>query len=104
MLAGGHGWRLFFYVEFAFAMALLILAFFFVEETSYNRKAFTNPSTPPNEAEKEGVSEIEKGSQQASLAVPPRKSLLQTLSLWGRVDNDVPFFTTMIRSFTYFRT
>ncbi|KAI0901351.1 putative MFS transporter [Annulohypoxylon nitens] len=102
MLAGGHGWRLFFYVEFAFAMALLILAFFFVEETSYNRKAFTNPSTPPNETEKEGVSEIEKGSQQASLAVPPRKSLLQTLSLWGRIDNDVPFFTTMIRSFTYF--
>ncbi|KAI1091190.1 putative MFS transporter [Rostrohypoxylon terebratum] len=102
MLAGGYGWRLFFYVEFAFAMALLILAFFFVEETSYDRKAFTNPPTPPNETEKEGVSEIEKGSQQANLAVPPRKSLLQTLSLWGRIDNDVPFFATMIRSFTYF--
>ncbi|KAI1206137.1 putative MFS transporter [Annulohypoxylon truncatum] len=102
MLAGGYGWRLFFYVEFAFAMALLILAFFFVEETSYNRKAFTYPSTPPNDTEKEGVSEIEKGSQHADLVVPPRKSLLQTLSLWGRVDNDVPFFKTMIRSFTYF--
>ncbi|KAI0880092.1 major facilitator superfamily domain-containing protein [Annulohypoxylon maeteangense] len=102
MLAAGYGWRLFFYVEFAFAMALLILAFFFVEETSYNRAAFTSPSTPPNEIEKEGLSEIEKGSQQADLVVPPRKSLLQTLSLWGRVDNDVPFFTTMIRSFTYF--
>jgi hypothetical protein len=31
MLAGGYSWRLFFYVEIAFAGALLILAFFVVE-------------------------------------------------------------------------
>ncbi|KAI2772111.1 putative MFS transporter [Daldinia loculata] len=102
MLSGGHGWRLFFYVEFAFAIALLILAFFFVEETSYNRQAHAAPSTPPNELEKEGVHEVEKGTQQADLIVPSRKSFLETLSLRGRVDSNVPFFTTMIRSFTYF--
>ncbi|KAI0851931.1 putative MFS transporter [Daldinia vernicosa] len=103
MLSGGHGWRLFFYVEFAFAVALLILAFFFVEETSYNRQAHAAPSTPPNELEKEGAREVEKGTQQADLIVPSRKSFLETLSLRGRVDSNVPFFTTMIRSFSYFR-
>ncbi|KAI8958182.1 putative MFS transporter [Daldinia sp. FL1419] len=102
MLSGGHGWRLFFYVEFAFAVALLILAFIFVEETSYNRRVLAAPSTPPNEPEKEGVHEVEKGVQQAELIVPSRKTFLETLSLRGRVDSDVPFFTTMIRSFTYF--
>lgn len=90
-------------MEFAFAIALLILAFFFVEETSYNRQAHAAPSTPPNELEKEGVHEVEKGTQQADLIVPSRKSFLETLSLRGRVDSNVPFFTTMIRSFTYFR-
>jgi heme exporter protein D len=38
MLAGGYSWRLYFYVEIAFAGALLILAFFVVEETMYDRK------------------------------------------------------------------
>ncbi|KAI2624607.1 putative MFS transporter [Hypomontagnella submonticulosa] len=102
MLAGGYGWRLFFYVEFAFAMALLILAFFFVEETSYDRKAFAAASTPPNEPEKLGAHEVEKGVGQTDLVVPDRKNFVQTLSLRGRVDPDVPFFTTMVRSFTYF--
>ncbi|KAI1481434.1 putative MFS transporter [Daldinia eschscholtzii] len=102
MLSGGFGWRLFFYVEFAFAVALLILAFIFVEETSYDRRVLAAPSTPPNEPEKERAHEIEKGTEPADLIVPPRKSFLETLSLRGRVDSDVPFFTTMIRSFTYF--
>lgn len=35
LLSGGYGWRLFFYVEIAFAGFLLILAFLFVEETAY---------------------------------------------------------------------
>ncbi|KAK6955665.1 hypothetical protein Daesc_003308 [Daldinia eschscholtzii] len=89
-------WRLFFYVEFAFAVALLILAFIFVEETSYDRRVLAAPSTPPNEPEKERAHEIEKGTEPADLIVPPRKSFLETLSLRGRVDSDVPFFTTMI--------
>ncbi|KAI1139892.1 MFS general substrate transporter [Hypoxylon sp. FL0543] len=101
MLSAGYGWRLFFYVYFAFAMALLLLAFIFVEETSYKRQASAAPTSPPNDSEKEGAHEIENGSQQADL-VPPRKSFVQTLSLWGKVDSDVPFFTTMLRSFTYF--
>lgn len=33
---------------------------------------------------------------------PPRKSFVQTLSLWDRVDHDVSFFMTMAGSFTYF--
>ncbi|KAI1381254.1 putative MFS transporter [Hypoxylon crocopeplum] len=102
MLSAGYGWRLFFYVYFAFAMALFILAFFFVEETSYDRNAFAPSSASQSEPEKEGIQEVEKGTQQTDLAVPSRKSFMQTLSLWGRVDSDVPFFATMIRSFTYF--
>ncbi|KAI1802345.1 putative MFS transporter [Daldinia bambusicola] len=102
MLSGGYGWRLFFYVEFAFAVTLLILAFVFVEETSYDRGVLTALVTPPNEPEKERAHEIEKGTQQVDLVVPSRKSFLETLSLRGRVDSNVPFFTTMIRSFTYF--
>src|ERR1700742_2648263 len=55
MLAGGYSWRLFFYVEFAFACALLIMAFFFVEGTSYDRekmKAQVGSATSPEENEK----------------------------------------------------
>ncbi|KAI1099480.1 putative MFS transporter [Jackrogersella minutella] len=102
MLSAGYGWRLFFYVEFAFAMALFILAFFFVEETSYNRQAAIAAATPQNDSGKDEVQEVEKGSQQDNVASPRRKTFVQTLSLWGRVDSDVPFFTTMIRSFSYF--
>ncbi|KAL7624623.1 hypothetical protein AAE478_006191 [Parahypoxylon ruwenzoriense] len=103
MLSGGYGWRLFFYVEFAFGMALLILAFFFVEETSYDREAaILAASTPPNDSDKDGAQEVEKGAQRAELVVPSRRSFLQTLSLRGRVDPSVPFFTTIVRSFTYF--
>ncbi|KAI0001545.1 major facilitator superfamily domain-containing protein [Xylariaceae sp. FL0662B] len=102
MLAGGHSWRLFFYVEFAFGMVLLVLAFFFVEETSYDRQAHvTTPSTPPAEMEKAIADELEQASQ-SNGNTPVRKSFVQTLSLWGRIDPNVPFFTMMVRSFTYF--
>lgn len=102
MLSGGYSWRLFFYVEFSFAMALLILAFFFVEETSYDRIAVV-PSTPPSESEKDGAAEqLEQGAQLSSPAIPARKSFVQTLSLRGRVDTDVPFFMTIAHSFSYF--
>lgn len=103
MLSGGYSWRLFFYVEFAFAMALLVLAFFFVEETSYVRIVSVTPSTPPSELEKNGVPhELERAVQTTSSVTPARKTFVQTLSLRGRVDHDVPFFTMMARSFTYF--
>lgn len=103
ILAGGYGWRLFFYIEFAFGAALLVLAFLFVEETSYDRKAAMSTPAPASESEKasdetknEGLAELRDAS------IPPRKSFVKTLSLWGRVDHDVPFFTMMARSFTYF--
>ncbi|KAI1151791.1 putative MFS transporter [Nemania diffusa] len=103
ILAGGYGWQLFFYVEFAFGAALLVLAFLFVEETSYDRKAAMLMSTPVTESEK--ASEV-MGSQVLTETtdnrIPSRKSFAKTLSLWGRVDNDVPFFTMIARSFTYF--
>src|ERR1700684_4002711 len=56
MLAGGYSWRLYFYVEIAFAGALLILAFFVVEETMYDRKAMT-PSTAPSVEENNSTSD-----------------------------------------------
>ncbi|KAI0192689.1 major facilitator superfamily domain-containing protein [Xylaria flabelliformis] len=103
ILAGGYGWQLFFYVEFAFGAALLILAFLFVEETSYDRKTAMLTSTPAEESEK---ASDEMASQvltdQSDARIPSRKSFSKTLSLWGRVDHDVPFFTMMARSFTYF--
>lgn len=103
MLSGGYSWRLFFYVEFAFAMALFILAFVFVEETSYDRLAAAALSTAPSEAEKVGVPEqLEQGGQPAGSAAPARKSFVQTLSPWGRVDPNAPFFSTIAHSFTYF--
>ncbi|KAI5864009.1 putative MFS transporter [Durotheca rogersii] len=102
MLNAGLGWRLFFYVEFAFAMVLLIMAFFYVEETSYDRAAHMTPPTPSNASEKEGVQEFEKGDRETGYVVPSRKTFIETLSLKGRVDPDVPLFMTMIRSWTYF--
>jgi hypothetical protein len=101
MLAGGYSWRLFFYVEFAFAMALLIMAFFFVEETSYNReasKAQLGAAITPEENEKgaaTNLSEIPSNAQ-------GRKSFVSTLKPWSGINRDAPFFSVMWRSFTYF--
>ncbi|KAI1780736.1 putative MFS transporter [Hypoxylon cercidicola] len=103
MLSGGYSWRLFFYVEFAFAMLLLILSFLYVEETSYDRKAAIAPYTPPSDSEKDSPPEqLEQGVQPTISATPARKSFVQTLSLRGRFDPDVPFFMTIARSFSYF--
>ncbi|KAI1275724.1 putative MFS transporter [Xylaria sp. FL0933] len=104
ILAGGYGWRLFFYVEFAFGAALLVLAFLFVEETSYDRKAAMLMSTAQTEEEKasDGMDENQGSAKRSDPPIPPRKSFVKTLSPWGRVNHDVPFFTMMARSFTYF--
>ncbi|KAF2634380.1 MFS general substrate transporter [Massarina eburnea CBS 473.64] len=88
MLSGGYTWQLFFYVVFAFAMALLILAFFAVEETSYKRNPPTAPTTitisttanPP----------------------PPRKTFTQTLHPWPSIDPTTEFWIMIPRSLTYF--
>ncbi|SPO06832.1 uncharacterized protein DNG_09526 [Cephalotrichum gorgonifer] len=124
MLAGGYSWNLFFYVEFAFGMALLIFAFFVVEETTYHRET---PNVSPSNGSliEDGASGVAKeqiagdqpsvvakehatGDEQASVAKahasvpPPRKNFIQTLKLWGVWEKDSPFFTMMARSFTYF--
>lgn len=104
MLAGGYSWTLFFYVEFAFAVALLIVSFFFVEESMYKRVA-----PPTLEAHSEGNSDVEsKGNGtmhqlsnvETNMVVPPRKSLAQQLKPWSGIDPEAPFFSTMWRAFT----
>jgi len=117
MLAGGYGWQLFFYVEVAFAGALLILAFLFVEETAYKRKSpaasssssHTSPrasSDAPGERKVFGQSEIAKehiASEhiEVQTLVPPRRTFLQTLKPWSGIDHEVQAFMTAARSFTY---
>ncbi|GAB1316941.1 Serine/threonine kinase 16 [Madurella fahalii] len=103
MLAGGYSWRLFFYVEFAFACALFILAFFVVEETLYHRKSSAesiNGEASSPEGEKNSIT-VAEGSSDTG-AIPPRKTFLQTLKFWGVWEKDSDFFMMMARSFTYF--
>lgn len=102
MLAGGYSWRLFFYVEIAFAAALLVLAFLFVEESMYHRPE-PKQSPPATVAEAdEKIQQPVEFENVTPAVIPERKSFLATLKLWSHVDNKTPFFTTMFRSFTYF--
>ncbi|KAF7193122.1 putative MFS-type transporter [Pseudocercospora fuligena] len=108
MLAGGNSWRLYFYVEIGFAAALLILAFFFVEESSYKRDGpLTHiPSQEQGRRRIFGQKEPEKedGPTHIELqtSVPPRKTFIETLKPWSTINHDEQFFLTAIRSFTYF--
>lgn len=88
--------RLYFYVEFAFACALLILAFIFVEESAYKRVT-PPPPTPEADSEKHHTERIEMLAP-----IPPRKSFVKTLKPWSGVDHEAEFFMTMLRSFSYF--
>ncbi|KAI1269398.1 major facilitator superfamily domain-containing protein [Xylariaceae sp. FL1019] len=104
ILSGGYGWRLFFYVELAFGLALLVLAFLLVEETSYDRNAVTTmvsqTSTTPQTYDKGETEQIQ--TRWTTATIPSRRSFVSTLRPWGRLDPDVPVFTMMGRSFTYF--
>ncbi|KAK4235084.1 major facilitator superfamily domain-containing protein [Achaetomium macrosporum] len=106
MLAGGYSWRLFFYVEFAFACALLILAFFVVEESLYHRSPRPEPiqeSSSSQNDEKESMANAVHSENPADPTnVPPRKTFLQTLKFWGVYERDADFFLMIARSFTYF--
>ncbi|KAK3319861.1 major facilitator superfamily domain-containing protein [Cercophora scortea] len=111
MLQGGYSWRLFFYVEFAFAAALLIFAFFVVEETSYKRKKPTDSSSVsdavayPVSEEGDPEKTTEKTTENAvpsTSFIPPRKTFVQTLKFWGVWEKDSDFFMMIARSFTYF--
>jgi len=113
MLAGGYGWQLFFYVEVAFAGALLILAFLFVEETAYKRKApvsslHNSPRASDASGERKvfGQSEVEKehiasDHVEVETLVPPRRTFIQTLKPWSGIDHEAEMFMTATRSFTY---
>ena len=101
MLNGGYSWRLFFYVEIAFGVALLIFAFFVVEETTYHRKLTQDSSDGPDDAEKLAAATVER-TVTARSNVPRRKTYLQTLKFWGVWEHDSEFFLMMARSFTYF--
>jgi hypothetical protein len=103
MLASGYSWRLFFYVVFAFAVALLIFAFFIVEESSYNRTSPISPTpsstiTPTLSPEKP----ILDTSELAANTIPPRKTYLQTLHPWSGINHQQEFWILIPRSFTYF--
>lgn len=103
MLNGGYSWRLFFYVELAFALAVLIAAFFIVEETAYHRQPpqshdLSSDVNIPSEGEKPSASTDER----SVVAIPKRKTFVQTLRFWGVWDKNSEFFLMMGRSFTYF--
>lgn len=103
MLPTQYSWRLFFYVILAFACALFILTFLFVEESSYDREAHMRRNSSPESssgivasAEKPDDATIEEAA-----GMPARKTFVETLRPWGRIDPEVQFFTLMWRSFTY---
>ncbi len=110
MLNGGYSWRLFFYVCLAFSIALLILAFLFVEESAYDRKAALAAEAVSSEhpalQEKGGSDQIETtvypATTRAPESIPLRKTYTQTLSLKGHFDPNLRLFVTMVRSFSYF--
>lgn len=96
MLNAGYSWRLFFWVCLAFASALLIAAFIFVEESLYKRAVIV--PTPDGEFIKNEISQI---SEAEELPIARRKSWMQQLSLWNGVNHDVSYWMTTFRPFTY---
>ncbi|KAL4871028.1 hypothetical protein BDV12DRAFT_184131 [Aspergillus spectabilis] len=103
MLAGGYSWRLFFYVVAAFAGALLVAAFFLVEESRFHRPVSTAPTSvePSQENEKQAGQEPQI-EDALTLSTPTRKAFFETLKPWASIDHEAEFFMTMIRSFAYF--
>ncbi|KAL2256939.1 hypothetical protein VTK26DRAFT_875 [Humicola hyalothermophila] len=99
MLNAGLSWNLFFYVEFAFAGALFILAFFFVEETMYFRAPppDSSPSSSSSSSSANSASKVDANTTTAAvnadakeegetISVPPRKPFLSQLALFGAID------------------
>lgn len=110
MLSGGHySRRLFFYVCFAFGMAIFVLTFLVVEETSYDRTAALSleatgshlPTAFHESTERTGEV-LSATSSGTATPPPPRKTYLQTLSITGRLDRNVSIVGTVLRSFSYF--
>lgn len=102
MLAGGYSWRLFFYVEFAFAMALLVFAFFVVEESTYHRKTPQDSSSDGSINDNDEDKPSAVTSEVRTSVIPKRKTFVQTLKFWGIWEKDSPFFMMQVRAFSYF--
>lgn len=108
MLAGGYSWRLFFYVEAAFAGALLVMASLFVEESTYHRAK--QPSLQSHLIHMHQDKDLADEKSQSpvrlenasTMSVPQRKSLLEILKPWSEIDPEPEFLMTILRSFTYF--
>jgi len=95
MLNAGYSWRFFFWICLAFASALLVAAFVFVEETTYKRSVVIQ--LPEGEYIKEGVAQ-----EEIEAAVPrSRKSWMKQLSLWNGVNHNVSYWIMTVRPFTY---
>lgn len=99
MLAGGYSWKLYFYVIFAFSIALLILAFFVVEETAYKRVTPTSPQ-PSMLATDKVVDNTHH--EEIVNPLPHRRTFVQQLRVWNGIDHEQEFWIMMPRSLTYF--
>ncbi|CAK7218922.1 hypothetical protein SBRCBS47491_003670 [Sporothrix bragantina] len=122
MLSGGHVWTLYFYVCFAFGLAVFVLTFFVVEETSYDRTAAlaleaepasSSSPSPSSHNDTDNMTTTEKttattadlslsATTSAFSSPPPRKTYLQTLAVTGRIDRSVSIVGTVLRAFSYF--
>jgi hypothetical protein len=110
MLDAGYSWRLYFYVLIAFSGGLFILAFFFAEETSYDRDAALaqettaamDPATERISSHLHDEKAVDSAGTVTTGTTQRRQKFFQTLSPAGRVDHEFPFFLTIIRSFSYF--
>jgi hypothetical protein len=95
MLNAGYSWRLYFWVCLAFAGALLIAAFIFVEESTYTRTIVIQ--TAEGEFIKSNIVQ-----EEIDVAVPGRrKTWSQQLKLYNGIDHNISYWKTTVRPFTY---
>lgn len=103
MLSTGPTWRTFNYSVLGFSVAMLVLAFLFVEESAYDRSAHMDSGISASASDGSGDQEkVHSTTLEQTPSIPARKSFVSTLKPWGGVDHQVPFFAMMYRSFTYF--
>lgn len=104
MLPTKYSWRLFFYVILIIAVVLFVFAFFFVEETSYqrNKPGGNTINEDLDHANSNQDKPEEHTIEEAPVITPLRKPFLTTLRPWGQPDRTAPFFTLLWRSMTYF--
>lgn len=111
-----HNHKLFFYVHFAFACALMLATFLLVPETAYKRKMMIPPPNSVTNVERlpekhtnvvtHSVNTSHSNTASVELSgpavVPAPHTYLSTLKPWNGVDHEVSFFGMILRSFSYF--